>query len=135
MLPVKTLRSVMLVGLVCAGATYAVAQPKPSGEAKKPPPSAAASAPARTCEHEHGRMECPLHAAAGIADLTVEDTAQGATIRVSAKRPEDVAHVRELARKLADMSKEKGECEMMEHDGPHAHGMGHDQHDDHHEHH
>lgn len=81
----------------------------------KPPPSAAKGA-SPMCEHG-----CPMHGVFELADLKVEDTKQGAVIQLVAKRPEDVAKVRELAKEMAMHAHEEG-CDMMHEHGENAHG-------------
>lgn len=93
---------------LAGAAAYSAAQPKPQPSAAKPAPA--------MCEHD-----CPMHGAFELADFKVEDTKQGAAIQLIAKRPEDVAKVRELAKELASHAHEDG-CSMMHEHDEHMHG-------------
>jgi hypothetical protein len=88
---------------LCLGGfgAYAVAQPKPAAN--------------MACSHE-----CPMHEAAELSDIKVEQTKEGAVIRLVAKRPEDVSKVQQSAQKLAGMLSGK-DCPMHAHHG----GMEH----------
>ena len=99
---VQTTVCIIALGLGGFGA-YAVAQPKPAAQME--------------CSHE-----CPMHDAAELSDIKVEQTKQGAVIHLVAKRPEDVSKVQQSAQKLASMLNGK-DCPMHgQHGGmPHQH--------------
>lgn len=69
---------------------------------------------------------CPMHEAAELSNIKVEQTKQGAVIQLIAKRPEDVAKVQQSAQQLAAMLS-SGECPM--------HAAHADMHPHHHHHH
>lgn len=107
---------------VSSAGAYAFAQAKPAAPAPAqaaapaPNPAAGAKPPAAmSCEHA-----CPMHAAMDLADMQVEQTPQGAIIKLVAKKPEDVQKVQQLAAKLGG---EGGGCPM--HDGMHGMPEGH----------
>jgi Spy/CpxP family protein refolding chaperone len=111
-----------LVGL--ATATYAFAQPKQGP-----------SAPAHEHKHE-GKCAgcekgCPMHAIGELADVKVENTAKGATVTFTAKKPEDAKKVQDVAKQIAERTgcdcckpgggecklDGSGKCEKCEHHG------------------
>jgi hypothetical protein len=78
--------------------------------------------------------ECPMHQAAELSTIKVEQTKQGAVIQLIAKKPEDVAKVQQSAQQMAAMLS-SGACPMhAAHGGGMHHMHGHEQ-DEHHEHH
>jgi hypothetical protein len=95
---------------VSSAGAYAFAQGKPVAPAPKPA--------AMSCEHA-----CPMHGAMELADIQVEQTREGAIIKLVAKKPEDVQKVQQLAAKLGG---EGGGCPMHDamHEGHHG-GMMH----------
>ena len=93
------------VGLIAAGSYAAAQQMGPHG------PHEAADAPAVGPQHGmgmqhhammHGDSSCPMEEAAPIADIKVEKTADGAVIRLVAKKPEDVARIQQMAERMAE---------------------------------
>jgi len=72
---------------------------------------------------------CPMHQAAALSDVKVEQTKQGAVIKLVAKRPEDVAKVQQSAQQMAAMLS-SGSCPMHA-----AHAGNGDMHQHHHQHH
>ncbi|HET8937530.1 MAG TPA: hypothetical protein VFN67_29005 [Polyangiales bacterium] len=94
----KVRTSVLLIALCLGGfGTYAVAQPKAAADME--------------CSHE-----CPMHEAAELSDIKVEQTKQGAVIHMVAKRAEDVSKVQQSAQKLANMLGGQ-HCPMHAHHG------------------
>jgi hypothetical protein len=115
------------LAVLAAGGAYVAAQPKsapakPVGAPAANEPSAASPAKAPGPQGMHmGSGECPMHELASIADAKIEPTPQGAVIRLTAKRSEDIAKVQELAQHVAGCMT-GSECMMHEHA---AHGHGH----------
>jgi D-lyxose ketol-isomerase len=101
----KVLSTIGVAALCAAGfAAYAVAQPK---------------AAQMQCSHE-----CPMHGAAELSDIKVEQTKQGAVIHLVAKRAEDVGKVQQSAQKLMGMLNGQ-QCPMHAHHGGMQHGGMH----------
>ena len=103
----KKVQTTVWAAALCLGGfgAYASAQPKAATETE--------------CSHE-----CPMHNAAELSDIKVEQTKQGAVIHLVAKRAEDVNKVQQSAQKLASMLNSKN-CPMHPHHGgmehPHKH--------------
>ena len=98
----KVQTTVWVIALCLGGfGAYAVAQPKEAAQME--------------CSHE-----CPMHEAAELSDIKVEQTKQGAVIHLVAKRAEDVSKVQQNAQKMATMLKGQP-CPMHSHQG----GMQH----------
>jgi len=109
---------------VSSAGAYAFAQAKPVAPAVAPAPkSAPATQPpaAMSCDHA-----CPMHGGWELADIQVQQTADGAIIKLVAKKPEDVQKVQQLAAKLG--SAEGCPMHAGMHEGHHAGMMMHDHH-------
>lgn len=100
----QTLSSIAALCLVSIG-TYAWAEPKHGAE--------------MGCDHE-----CPMHQAAALSDVKVEQTKQGAVIQFIAKRPEDISKVQQNAQQLATMLS-SASCPMMHEGMQHEHEHKH----------
>lgn len=86
-------RWIVVVFALAAGAGYSAAQGKPA-----PARPASGTAP----ESEMGMHSCPMEDAGPIADIHVENTADGAVIQLKAKSPGDVKRIQEMAAKMAE---------------------------------
>jgi hypothetical protein len=116
--------TVMLCAFALVAATsYAAAQSKTAPPAKPAPASAAPASPANASMHS-----CPMEEAGPIADVQVENTADGAVIRLKAKSQGDVERIQRMAAMMAKhMSGEpmKGMHDGMQHGGMQHGGMHH----------
>jgi hypothetical protein len=63
---------------------------------------------------------CPMHQAAELSDVKVEQTKDGAIIRLVAKRPEDIGKVQDSAQRMATMLSHD-DCPMHAGHGMHGH--------------
>src|SRR5262245_25254989 len=111
----KSLSWIAAVVCLSLGGAYAMAQPKAQ---PKPGPAAPQTG-----------AGCPMHGMSSIADAKVEETPQGAVLRLTAKRPEDVAKVREAAQRMIGCMSGADACMMHEGQGKHGgmmmqHGSG-----------
>jgi hypothetical protein len=73
--------------------------------------------------------QCPMRATSELSEVKVEMTKDGATIRLRAKRAEDVTKVQEAAQQVA-AALSGGDCMMhashhCDHGHKHGHGHGH----------
>jgi hypothetical protein len=127
-----------IILIAAAGGSYALAQPK---AAQNKATAAARPGEATSCEGcspdadkgKHGGMmmdkhDCPMmQGAAPMVEATVENTKQGAVIRLTAKNVADLAKVQQLAQKLAQHITTG--CAMHDHDGNADHDhVGHEAH-------
>ena len=92
-------------------------------QSNQPPATAGA------CE---GCDKCPMKTASELSDIKVELTKNGATIRLTAKRAQDVSTVQESAQQMA-AALSSGKCLMhgdheckQNHNHMHGHGHEHD---------
>jgi hypothetical protein len=136
MMTIKRLSQAGLVLVLAAGVSYAFAQAKPAPT--KPAPVAAAAAPADACGNceackaagkpgmmGNGMHDCAMMRDMPKADVTVENTKQGAVIRLQTKNAAEVAKIQEMAQMMAKHL--GGTCEMAGEHGEHDKG-GHDHH-------
>jgi hypothetical protein len=87
-------RWLVVVFALAAGAGYSAAQGKPAAPARP----ASGAAPETGMEMH----SCPMEGAGPIADIHVENTADGAVIQLKAKSPGDVKRIQEMAAKMAE---------------------------------
>lgn len=110
-------RSAALVALsIAVGGGYAAAQKKAAS-----PAPAAQPAPGKTDGAKSEMMSCPMEEAAPFADVTAENTADGAVVRLKAKKPADVQRIQKMAAMMAEHMTGGG----MEHRGMMHRGMQH----------
>jgi hypothetical protein len=112
-------RWIMVMFALAAGAGYSAAQGKPAEPAR----------PASGNGHEPGMgmHSCPMEGVGPLADIHVENTADGAVIQLKAKSPGDVQRIQEMAAKMAEHMSAGGMKGMhggMK--GMHGGGMEHD---------
>jgi hypothetical protein len=134
----KRLSQVGFVLVLTAGASYAFAQAKPAPA--KPVAAAAVAKPADACGNceackgagksdmmGKGMHDCAMMRDMPKPDVTVENTKQGAVIRLQTKNAADVAKIQEMAQMMAKHL--GGNCEMA---GEHGdHDKAHEHHDMH----
>lgn len=114
-----TRRFMSIVALaLLVGGGYAAAQGKTA-----PPASPGPRKTSETSTTKSEMKSCPMHEAAQVADASVENTADGAVIRLKAKKPGDVKRVQEMAAMMAQHIAEgcTEHCAMM-HGGMHHKG-------------
>jgi hypothetical protein len=112
-------RSPLIIALaLVVGGGYVAAQGKTA-----PPASAGQRSTGNTSAMKAQMKSCPMHEAAPIADATAENTADGAVIRLKAKKPGDVQRVQEMAAMMAEHMTGGGmEHGAMMHGGMHQQG-------------
>jgi hypothetical protein len=136
MITIKRLSQVGFVLVLAAGGSFAFAQAKPAPT--KPTTGAAVTTPADACGNceackaagKPGMMGSGMHDCAMMRDMpkpdvTVENTKQGAVIRLQTKNATDVAKIQEMAQMMAKHL--GGNCEMAGEHGDHDKGA-HDHH-------